>query len=147
MLDLESAIKHCEEVAHEQDMKADFETDNQTYIMSEMERKRCRECADEHWQLAEWLRELKACKESDWIPCSEPPKNEGTYLVYAPGYMGGSSSSKENHNGVMFSNYKNGKWSIEHGYYKRPNCVKAWRPLPEPYLGDKDDFDNKRFDS
>lgn len=56
---LDEAIKHCEEVAQEQDMKADFETDNQTYIMSEMERKRCRECADEHWQLAEWLKELK----------------------------------------------------------------------------------------
>ena len=56
------AIIHCEEVAEEQDMKAGFDTDNQTYIMSEMERKRCRECAAEHRQLAEWLRELKAYK-------------------------------------------------------------------------------------
>lgn len=74
--------------------------------------------------------------EREWIPRSEPPKNEGTYLVYAPDYRGGSSSTKENHNGVMFSKYKNGKWSIEYGYYERPNCVKAWMPLPEPYRGD-----------
>lgn len=80
----------------------------------------------------------KRLTQDDWIPCSEPPKNEGTYLVYAPGYMGGSSSAKENHNGVMFSNYKNGKWSIEHGYYERPNCVKAWRTLPEPWGGEQD---------
>ena len=33
----------------------------------------------------------------------------------------------------MFSHIKNGKWSIEHGYHKRPGCVKAWMPLPEPY--------------
>lgn len=59
MLTLEEAIKHCEEVAEELDMKAGFETDNQTYIMSEEERKKCKECASEHRQLAEWLRELK----------------------------------------------------------------------------------------
>ena len=49
-----------------------------------------------------------------WIPCSEPPEEDGVYIVYAPDYSGGSSSAKECHNGVMFSKYKNGKWSIEH---------------------------------
>lgn len=80
----------------------------------------------------------KRLTQDDWTPCSEPPKNEGPYLVYAPDYRGGSSSAKENYNGVMFSKYKNGKWSIEHGYYERSNCVKAWRPLPEPYRGEKE---------
>ena len=59
MMNLDEAIKHCEEVAEEQDMKAGFETDNQTYIMSEMERESYRKCAKEHRQLAEWLKELK----------------------------------------------------------------------------------------
>ena len=59
MRTIDEAIKHCEEVAYEQDMKAGFETDNQTYTMSEAERERCKECAKEHRQLAEWLRELK----------------------------------------------------------------------------------------
>ena len=59
MMNLDEAIKHCEEVAYEQDMKAGFETDNQTYTMSEAERERCKECAKEHRQLAEWLRELE----------------------------------------------------------------------------------------
>lgn len=60
---IDEAIKHCEEVAEEQDMKAGFETDYQTYTMSETEREKCRECANEHRQLAEWLRELKAWRE------------------------------------------------------------------------------------
>lgn len=68
-----------------------------------------------------------------WIPCSERLPEDGVYLVYAPDYQGGSSSSKEWHDGVMFAKRKNGKWSVEHGYYSRPNCVKAWMPLPKPY--------------
>lgn len=58
-MNIDEAIKHCEEVAYEQDMKAGFETDYQTYTMSEMERERCKECTSEHRQLAEWLKELK----------------------------------------------------------------------------------------
>jgi len=78
--------------------------------------------------------------EQKWIPCSERlPEKDDVYLVYAPYYSGGSSSSKENHKGVMFSKHKNGKWSIEHGYHKRPNCVIAWMPLPEPYKEDQGD--------
>lgn len=73
-----------------------------------------------------------------WILCSKQlPGADGTYLVYAPDYKGGSSSSKECHDGVMFSKFKNKKWSVEHGYYTRPNCVKAWMPLPEPYKEDE----------
>jgi hypothetical protein len=71
--------------------------------------------------------------EPHWIPCSEMLPGDGVYLVYAPEYRGGSSRSKESHNGIMFAVFKNGKWSIEHCYYSRPNCVKAWMPLPKPY--------------
>lgn len=72
-----------------------------------------------------------------WIPCSKRlPEKDGHYIVYAPTYSGGSSSSKEYHDGVMFSAFKKGKWSIEHGYHKRPNCVRAWMPLPEAWKGE-----------
>ena len=48
-------------------------------------------------------------RKKDFTPCSKkPPEEDGCYLVYAPNYSGGSSSSKEIHDGVMFSNYKNG---------------------------------------
>jgi hypothetical protein len=45
-------------------MKAGFETDYQTYTMYEEERKRYRECAEDHRQLAEWLKELKELRKN-----------------------------------------------------------------------------------
>ena len=78
-------------------------------------------------------------EKTKWIPCSEQlPEEDGHYIVYAPSYRGGSSGGKEKHNGVMFSRFKNGKWSIEVGYHKRPGCVKAWMPIV-PWEGEGDD--------
>jgi len=65
---LDEAIKHCEEVAKENDDSA-----KEFYRVSKLEthpdQKRaedgyveCKECAEAHRQLAEWLRELKAYK-------------------------------------------------------------------------------------
>lgn len=76
-----------------------------------------------------------------WTPRSKRSPEDGTYIVYAPDYQGGSSRAKEWHDGVMFSKHKNGKWSIEHGYYERPNCVKAWMPMPEVFS--EDDTENE----
>lgn len=55
---LEEAIKHCEEVA-----------ENQEECASKIDKLDCdsksiRKCAEEHRQLAEWLRELKAYKDA-----------------------------------------------------------------------------------
>lgn len=50
---LEEAIKHCEEVAEEQErISVQCDRDLFDHIDS------CRKCAIEHRQLAEWLREL-----------------------------------------------------------------------------------------
>ena len=58
------------------------------------------------------------------------PTKDGFYLVYAPSYKPGSSRGKQVvHKGYMFSRYQSGKWSIEVGYYERPNCVRAWREI------------------
>ena len=59
VMTLDEAIKHCEEVAEEKDMQAGFETDYSCYQMFDTERNKCKECANEHRQLAEWLKELK----------------------------------------------------------------------------------------
>lgn len=67
-MELEEAIKHCEEVAKESDDVA-----KEFYRVSKFEthpdRKyaegayvECKECADEHRQLAEWLKILKSAK-------------------------------------------------------------------------------------
>ena len=59
------------------------------------------------------------------------PEETGWYLVYAPGYTGGSSTHREYHGGIMFAKWNGKVWSIERCYYNRPGCVKAWMPLPE----------------
>ena len=80
-------------------------------------------------------------KRLDEIPAASPwhrveeelPDEVGSYLVYAPTYIGGSSSAKECKAGVMFARWlKGGHWSIEVGYYKRPGCVTHWMPIEPP---------------
>ena len=56
---LEEAIKHAEEVAYQKDLESGFDTDNEQYAMTDSERANCKKCADEHQQLAEWLKDYK----------------------------------------------------------------------------------------
>ena len=68
---LDEFISHCEEVAEEQDKLCKRYDDASGYSRSHNEAirtndaKRCEECAKEHRQLAEWLRELKRYKECE----------------------------------------------------------------------------------
>ena len=65
---LDEAIKHCEEVAEEQEKAAKEWHENQVrkcelIPFAEMDythENECKKCAEEHRQLAEWLRELRA---------------------------------------------------------------------------------------
>ena len=50
---IEEAIKHCEEVAENQEWMLE------TYDDDSEGARLCKECAEEHRQLAEWLRELE----------------------------------------------------------------------------------------
>ena len=69
IMTLDEAIKHAEEVAEEKDMQAGFDTDCLCYQMSNAERNQCKKCADEHRQLAEWLKDYKRLKEQE--PCDD----------------------------------------------------------------------------
>lgn len=57
---LEEAIKHCEEVAEELEEEAVKGCCDDSEIMD-----KCIECANEHRQLAEWLKELKGYEEAE----------------------------------------------------------------------------------
>lgn len=67
MKDIDEAIKHCEEVAEELEKKVkpyQCESINKKlYEVNKKEWDRCLECAKEHRQLAEWLKELKKLRE------------------------------------------------------------------------------------
>lgn len=54
---LDEAIKHAEEVAER----------NEWFAKNCLESMQCRECAEEHRQLAEWLKELKRYRENDIV--------------------------------------------------------------------------------
>ena len=60
---LDEAIKHCEEKAEEKKKEADYL--DAPYGMDTSERTSCLECANDHLQLAQWLKELKARREAD----------------------------------------------------------------------------------
>ena len=57
-MSLEDAIKHCEEVAEGNEQMATYDL-----LCTEQQKNDCLECATEHRQLAEWLRELKIYRE------------------------------------------------------------------------------------
>lgn len=57
---LEEAIKHCEEKANENNAKAKkIAREKKPFL----EYASCKQCAEEHEQLAEWLKELKTLRE------------------------------------------------------------------------------------
>ncbi len=58
-MELDEAIRHCEEVAEENENEANFGFGNAC-----IDRSSCLECAKEHRQLAAWLRELKAYRDA-----------------------------------------------------------------------------------
>ena len=139
---LDEAIKHAEEVAEEKEEQA-WEAQLQE------EYRTCKDCAQEHRQLAEWLKELKQLRKQTktgrWIPCSERlPEERDWYLAvfeevdtgfigvpYIADYLMGKRTIYTTEDGWIIHNYTD----IEGGaseYYKKLRCV-AWQPLPEPY--------------
>ena len=81
---LDEAIKHCEEKAAE--LKKEVETwvhcpndPNKEKILKDFED--CKKCAEEHRQLAEWLKELKELRaRKEWIPVSDKLPKPFTYV-------------------------------------------------------------------
>jgi len=129
---LDEAIKHCEEVA-----------DGLT------EQGKCAECAAEHRQLAEWLKELKQLREqTQWISVSEKMPQEREWI--GTKQFGTTISDEvyvtfETPKGERFTrhlSFQNGELSpMEQStidaFFKGSTPV-AWMPLPEPYRAESE---------
>ena len=65
---------------------------------------------------------FKEKENADWIPVEERmPEEDGTYLCTLDGELCGIEEP--------FT----GMCGIEDGIWDEPDCVLAWRPLPDPY--------------
>ena len=110
---LDEAIRHAEEVASRK-----FD-----------DRVHCIKCAEEHKQLAEWLKDYKRLLEqTQWISCSEKlPEENYAVLVWCP-------ERKNNYCAYLAE----GQWWIFGAYSAKVQSeVKAWQPLPEPYKAER----------
>lgn len=82
---LDEAIKHCEEVVEKNENKAqEWHKQTKNRVVNFCEKaiqaeNDCIECADEHKQLAEWLKELKQFKEQE--PCEDVVSREEAIRV------------------------------------------------------------------
>lgn len=122
---LDEAIKHCEEVA----IKMECESMCVEEAYQTAKQADCEKCAEEHRQLAEWLKDYKRLLEhTRWIPVSERlPKEVGTYLIT----LKDGDVSLCDFNPYCFADRTS--LSI---------VAIAWMPLPKPYKAESG-VDNK----
>ena len=137
MMDLNEAIAHAEEKAKELRIEAEQLRDIGEVISNPKQPynepvKNCLACAEEHEQLAEWLKELKQLREqTGWIPVSKRlPEDFQRVLVTIVNYNGNKIvrvAEYYNYKGVFQIKENFEKWKVgEKG-------LLAWMPLPEPY--------------
>lgn len=117
-MELEEAIKHCEEVA-EENRNVDEEELGLIYCDDteciENHKKRCFKCADEHEQLAEWLRDYKRLLEQQ--PCEDCVSRKQALIGIRNLYPG-----------IPFTRQNVKKWKEENKKYFE--CENVIRDLP-----------------
>lgn len=77
-MNLNDAINHCEEKAEELNQRAESAENNGQYKFSG----ECKECASEHEQLAEWLKELKTLRKAYVMACEEIGDRDCSYYRF-----------------------------------------------------------------
>lgn len=118
---LDEAIKHCLEVAGEQQERAD--SAEMIDVLDGLDVEACKECAADHRQLAEWLTELK---EAEWIDIKDSLPDIGRYvLIYYPYWTGNEIQ-------VAQLCYDKLIFDICGEFNVGVNKVTHWRPLPKP---------------
>ena len=142
---LDEAIKHAEEVAEEAEQDCEFGFGNRF-----IDRTEGLECAAEHKQLAEWLKDYKQLKEQTlWIPikyheATEQEIKENGYPFDVCYILENPMPSDEQDILVTIKTKKNNLYVVkdvcyfDDGFhldsgYDWLTDVVAWMPLPEPY--------------
>lgn len=136
---LDEAIKHCEEVAEEL-RNVDMGELDTLYCGDteciEARKNDCIECASEHKQLAEWLKELKQLREQTrWTPCSERLPKENEYVGDVCKYY----LIQDEYGDMYVAHLSSVGWIPINSLKSISDEVIAWRPLPKPYKAKMED--------
>jgi len=135
---LDEAIKHCEEVAEELEKEAQEWHENQVrkcelISFAEMDythENECKECARDHKQLAEWLKELKQLREQTrWIPCSERLPKENEYVGDVCKYY----LIQDEYGDICVAHLSSVGWIPINSLKAISDEVIAWQSLPKSY--------------
>lgn len=134
---IDEAIKHAEEVAD----VCEFEASKYDMTDAYESHVACQEgkCAEEHRQLAEWLKELKQLKnQTKWIPVSERlPKDEKEVLIqfqYGQSMMVGYHIFDRTLYPFGYEDENETGWyDSKDDFICGSDEVIAWMPLPEAY--------------
>ena len=137
---LDEAIKHAEEVAEKNEKKASWfwgKEGNPNY-------ENCVECAEEHRQIADWLKELKQLKEQE--PCEDCVSRQAVIdiVVFECGKWTGLAkeiSKQLGHLPSVTPQPKMGRW-IDEGFYAEGHSEHAYRcsECDEHYIGYMGEF-------
>lgn len=126
MLDLESAIKHCEEMAEKNEEMCRVEE----LMGLGLQNTEMMKCARTHKQLGEWLIELKKLREQTrWIPCSERLPKENEYVGDVCKYY----LIQDEYGDMYVAHLSSVGWIPINSLKAISDEVIAWRPLPKPY--------------
>jgi len=127
---IDEAIKHAEEVADTKLQDAELSEIQGCYNNA----KKCYACAEEHRQLAEWLKELKKLRgQTRWIPVDErlPEENEEYHSFFVTDSNGDISIAKF---------YLPLNPDIDKPYWSGLTDVIAWMPVfIEPYNAESEE--------
>ena len=122
---LDKAIKCYEEAA-------DYDCYNEKQL----------KCAEEYWQLAAWLRELKSYKEGGWHPFRQEQNPEtGLWELVDPPADGQHiliTVNMPGHEPVQEDHWYDDMYGyLDSGYTPCAEAI-AWMAWPEPYVPDTD---------
>lgn len=145
MMTLDEAIKHCEEVVEKLEKEAQEWHENQVrkcklIPFAEMDythENECKECASDHKQLAEWLKELKQLREQTrWTPCSERLPKENEYVGDVCKYY----LIQDEYGDMYVAHLNSVGWIPINSLKAIGDEVVAWQPLPQPYKAESEEI-------
>ena len=127
---LDEAIKHAEEVAEKfESLHERYENMAEDRLLFRVEENECKNCAKEHRQLAEWLKELKQLREqTGWIPCDIRLPKQNEYIGNVCKYY----LIQDEYGDMCVARYTKKGWHPIESLFFLDDVI-AWMPLPERY--------------